>query len=1155
MQELNDLHDQAMELADDADVAQRRGKIDEAQSLYRRAYELEIRVAHQVNAEPSRSIMYRSAASLAIECGLLDEAQTLALTGLAGQPPLEIYEELKEIIADVEIRRQASLIQPVDESPEVKQPHPPMRTSNQGALTTITQSTMRTEWAQTMMNLGNTYAERIEGDKAENIERAIATYKQALSILPKASNEQLWASLQSALGNALKRNYQGNREENIEAAIQAYEQALTVRTQSTMPTEWAHTKMNLGDAYRNRIVGNKAENIEAAIQAYEQALTVQIQSAVRVDWAATMNSQGNGYGDRIRGDRAENIETAIAAYNQALTVRKRDTMPVDWAQTMNNLGNAYAVRIRGGKAENIEAAIDAYKQALTVRKQETLPIAWAISMMNLGNAYRNRNWGDKAKNIETAIYAFNQARTEITPRTMPGDWATIMNNLGNAYAVRFRGDRAQNIEMAIAAYIQALTVRKQDTMPVDWAQTMNNVGNACAKRIWGDRAQNIEAAIDAYKQALTVRTRNAMPVEHRDTLKNIAQVYFGEKRWPEAYQTCLDAIDVGEDIFALAVGDAGRMDTIGVMGQLYICSAYSTLQSGKYDDALAQLEASKARLLAEAQSLGDANLTQLTQKERDLLQNRRERIRDLEYEYRLPTDNSDRGDGRDINDNLRDARAHLRELIEQFRDKYPDFMPEGLPLVDLLELIPVDGALVAPLFTSQGSAVFIVPHGVSNVTDEHVIMLDDFKREGLNELTRGEAPGWLRKYELRRYFQSAVRLLTDYSKGRQIGAAQIIRTTSFLREYIVNLDEIEAAIAEIEHSVTERSKSPSDLNSAIQTIKTFMKEKWLGQDHVEADLDEVTGQLWDRLVYRVYEKLESFGVERVLLMPQGDTNLLPLHAAWREVEGVRRYFIDDYTITYTPSMATLANAQRKTDKGIGALVAGVSDYGGERDLPNSRAEVENIAALFGVDPLLDAAVSVESVRSGSAGKAFLHLSCHGGFGWGGNAFASALYLGNDEVLPLPEIIAHFNLHQTRLVVLSACETGIVDVQAAPDEFVGLPAGFMQAGALAVVSSLWTVDDRSTALLMERMYKLILNENNPLEPLRALHKAQSWMRNATRREIGDYYQACLTNPKSHMSQQEAASAYSAYIEITQRGKPDDKPYAHPVYWGAFMYSGV
>ncbi|NJR70004.1 MAG: tetratricopeptide repeat protein, partial [Synechococcales cyanobacterium CRU_2_2] len=66
----------------------------------------------------------------------------------------------------------------------------------------------------------------------------------------------------------------GDRAENIELAIAAYQQALTVRTQTAMPIEWAQTTNNLANAYSDRIKGDRAENLEQAIAAYEQALTV-----------------------------------------------------------------------------------------------------------------------------------------------------------------------------------------------------------------------------------------------------------------------------------------------------------------------------------------------------------------------------------------------------------------------------------------------------------------------------------------------------------------------------------------------------------------------------------------------------------------------------------------------------------------------------------------------------------------------------------------------------------------------------------------------------------------------------------------------------------------------------------------------------------------
>ena len=182
-------------------------------------------------------------------------------------------------------------------------------------------------------------------------------------------------------------------------------------------------------------------------------------------------------------------------------------------------------------------------------------------------------------------------------------------------------------------------------------------------------------------------------------------------------------------------------------------------------------------------------------------------------------------------------------------------------------------------------------------------------------------------------------------------------------------------------------------------------------------------------------------------------------------------------------------------------------------------------------------------------RTFVHLASHGKFGWGGDAFASALYLGNGETLSLPEIMAKLDLSAARLVVLSACETGIVDSQSMPDEFVGLPAGFLQAGATAVISSLWSVDDRSTALLMERMYMNLLDKNNPMEPAQALREAQLWLRDATAGAIGDYYQSYLV---PRLSKGDAASAY---IEILQRSNLEGTPYAHPFYWAAFTYSGL
>jgi tetratricopeptide (TPR) repeat protein len=69
-----------------------------------------------------------------------------------------------------------------------------------------------------------------------------------------------WAMTQNNLGSAYIYRIRGDKAQNIEAAIAAYQQALLVRTQTDFPMDWAMTQNNLGIAYSNRIRGDKAQN-------------------------------------------------------------------------------------------------------------------------------------------------------------------------------------------------------------------------------------------------------------------------------------------------------------------------------------------------------------------------------------------------------------------------------------------------------------------------------------------------------------------------------------------------------------------------------------------------------------------------------------------------------------------------------------------------------------------------------------------------------------------------------------------------------------------------------------------------------------------------------------------------------------------------------
>jgi predicted 3-demethylubiquinone-9 3-methyltransferase (glyoxalase superfamily) len=107
MRQVQTLHQQAMDLAEAAAVARLRGMTEEADKLTRQAFEHEAQAAalivNNVDAEPTRSVLHRSAASLAIECGDFKEADRLIFSALSGNPPLEIAEELKDLFIQINL--------------------------------------------------------------------------------------------------------------------------------------------------------------------------------------------------------------------------------------------------------------------------------------------------------------------------------------------------------------------------------------------------------------------------------------------------------------------------------------------------------------------------------------------------------------------------------------------------------------------------------------------------------------------------------------------------------------------------------------------------------------------------------------------------------------------------------------------------------------------------------------------------------------------------------------------------------------------------------------------------------------------------------------------------------------------------------------------
>ncbi len=104
LKEVKSLHRQSMSLAEQAIIERAKGEWDHARILAQEAFSIEFLAANiisEYDSEPDRSVLHRSAATLAIECGRFVDAVQLIRRGLRGQPPAEIAQELEEILETV----------------------------------------------------------------------------------------------------------------------------------------------------------------------------------------------------------------------------------------------------------------------------------------------------------------------------------------------------------------------------------------------------------------------------------------------------------------------------------------------------------------------------------------------------------------------------------------------------------------------------------------------------------------------------------------------------------------------------------------------------------------------------------------------------------------------------------------------------------------------------------------------------------------------------------------------------------------------------------------------------------------------------------------------------------------------------------------------
>ncbi len=226
--------------------------------------------------------------------------------------------------------------------------------------------------------------------------------------------------------------------------------------------------------------------------------------------------------------------------------------------------------------------------------------------------------------------------------------------------------------------------------------------------------------------------------------------------------------------------------------------------------------------------------------------------------------------------------------------------------------------------------------------------------------------------------------------------------------------------------------------------------------HLTANAQALLRRLYGQLIEPLEHALVRF--PRWIVVPFGPLHYLPFQA----LHDGRHYLVERHEISYLPGASLLRYCLEPRQTGAGLAVFGHS-FGGH--LPNAVDEAAAIHQICGGELFTEADATPARFRELASQKRVLHLAAHGNFR-PDNPLFSGLALADGWLTTLDI----FSLRlQASLVTLSACQTGR-SALAGGDELLGLMRALLYAGASSLVLTLWTVEDRTTAGLMQRFYR-------------------------------------------------------------------------------------
>ncbi|MCB9283373.1 MAG: tetratricopeptide repeat protein [Lewinellaceae bacterium] len=830
-------------------------------------------------------------------------------------------------------------------------------------------------------------------------------------------------------------------------AIEHYQEALTIRLQlfdeCSPPVAECYLNMGVGYHYMS--------DYDKALEFYEKALSIWEETLPpdSPDFALIYNNMGVCY--QNKGDYRRAQEILEKSLQNSINAYGVDHFEV--ANAYNNLGlNFY-------DQGDFSKALIFFEKALTIRRknfEENHPLIASL-YNNIGNCYRYKKDYAKAlsycrRALEMRLQIFGPDHREV---------ADSYNDLGLYYETV--GDYTQ----ALFHYEKALEIDRHSggTGSAFLPDSYLRMGR-CYLNL-GD----LEQARSYFNKALRIK-KASLGTEHPEVAEIFTEL---ARSYPDDLQTGLTYIDLA--LLALRMNQATKINQVQLTAPLQVLSTLNVE---------GEIQLSLYRQTGEGQWLQDAHST--FQMARRVVERTRRSYQEpgskqllLDqffeiYEHSIETDrllNELSGDAKYLEEALIISENSKNVLLNEAVQKAHADQFAGIPpaLVQQESDLLIDISFYeTQLFAEEQKEKKADPRLLELFQDKV------FERKSayysLLDVIAQQYPEY---YELRygKVDFSLVKLQARLAPERET-----------LLEYFLGDEQLFLFIVTPDTILIQTQASGSYLSGLVRDLRrqiSIFDPLTSDPATARADFAKAAVPLYNLLVAPA---VPFIGSNALVIVPDGLLGYLPFecllthepdnNGSWKNLP----YLIYDYQISYQYAAGLLVTGRPDSDLPLRARILALAPkFGpGQQALHYNQEEVKLLRRRMPGRFLLGAEATEEHFRTYADQYRVIHLATHaqandtiGALSY--LVFSPAADSLGSEFLYLRDL---YNMHlNADMVVLSACETGMGEWQRG-EGIVSLGRGFLYAGAKSIVTTLWSIDDQPSSLIMEGFYDRLKN---------------------------------------------------------------------------------